>query len=103
MSQDNGQIRKIHGQIVRSIAEDGRVRWLEIKETRGIDGRFEWSRKEFEKALREGGSYELWRVYRAGTASLIVKCFVDPIALLGALRLFLKLGSLRASVEDLGG
>jgi hypothetical protein len=88
---------------IKSIGEDGRVRWIEVKATTGTDGRFEWSRKEFKKALREGDCYELWRVYLAGTTSPIVKCFVNPIAMFGVSRLLLELGSLRACVENLGG
>jgi hypothetical protein len=44
---------------IRSLGEDGSLRWIEVKSTTGTDGRFEWSRQEFEKALREGDSYEL--------------------------------------------
>jgi hypothetical protein len=86
---------------IRSIGEDGRPRWIEVKSTTGTDGRFEWSRKEFEKALREGERYELWRVYQAVTTTPVAKRFVNPAALLGASRLILELGSLRACLEDL--
>ena len=84
------------------VGEDGRVRWIEVKSTTGTDGRFEWSRKEFEKALREGDRYELWRVYQAGTTNPVAKCFANPAALLAASRLILELGTLRACIEDLG-
>lgn len=86
---------------IRSIDEDGRVRWLEVKSTTGLDGRFEWSRKEFEKAMREGACYELWRVYQVGSASPTAKCFPNPAELLGRSRLILELGTLRASIEGL--
>jgi hypothetical protein len=86
---------------IRSVGPDGSTRWIEVKSTTGADGRFEWSRKEFEKALREGERYELWRVYEAGSTSPIAKCFANPIGLLGASRLIIELGSLRACVENL--
>ncbi len=87
---------------IKSVGEDNQVRWIEVKSTTGTDGRFEWSRKEFEKALREGDRYELWRVYLAATNNPVAKRFANPAALLGASRLVLELGSLRAYLEDLG-
>jgi hypothetical protein len=86
---------------IRCVGHGGQVRWIEVKSTVGTDGRFEWSRNEFEKALREGERYELWRVYKAGSTSPIVKCFKDPVALLNSSRLVLELGSVRACIEDL--
>lgn len=86
---------------IKSIGDDGRVRWLEVKSTVGTDGRFEWSRKEFEKALREKDSYVLWRVYRAASTAPIAKLFSNPAALISTSRLVLELGSVRASLEDL--
>lgn len=86
---------------IRSIDEDGNTRWLEVKSTTGMDGRFEWSRKEFEKAIRTGERYELWRVYQVGTAKPIAKCFTNVAELLGESRLILELGTLRASIEGL--
>ena len=38
---------------IRSVDDKGRTKWIEVKSTTGVDGRFDWSRKEFEKALRE--------------------------------------------------
>jgi hypothetical protein len=60
---------------IRSIDADGRPRWLEVKSTTGSDGRFEWPRQEFEKALRERERYELWRVYRVAEHTPTAKCF----------------------------
>ena len=60
---------------IRSVAEDRRVRWIEVKSTTGTDGRFEWSRKEFEKALREGDRYELWRV--SDTAKQVITALIS--------------------------
>jgi hypothetical protein len=87
---------------IRSVGEDGRERWIEVKSSIGTDGHFEWSKNEFEKALREGDRYELWRVYRAASINPAAKCFANPVALLGTSRLVLELGSLRACIEDLG-
>ena len=53
---------------ILSIDEDGKPIWIEVKSTMGTDGRFHWSQREFEKALREGKRYVLWRVYEAHRA-----------------------------------
>jgi Domain of unknown function (DUF3883) len=84
---------------IRSVAEDGKPLWIEVKSTTGTDGRFDWSRQEFEKALRERDHYELWRVYEVHTVNPTVKKFLDPAALLAKSELFLELQSLRAFVE----
>lgn len=86
---------------IRTVDDAGRPRWIEVKSTTGDDGRFDWSRKEFEKALRERDRYELWRVYRAASTAPIAKCFRNPAKMLGASRLQLELGSLRACVENI--
>jgi hypothetical protein len=86
---------------IMSIGEDGCVHWIEVKSTTGTEGRFEWPRNEFEKALREGSRYELWRVYQVATTRPVAKCFSNPAALLATSRIVLELGSLRARVEDL--
>lgn len=87
---------------IRSVAEDGGTLFIEVKSTAGTDGRFEWSRREFERAMREGGRYQLWRVYEAHTASPTAKAFPDLAALLQAGTLRIELASLRASVESKG-
>ena len=86
---------------IRSIDEQGKPRWLEVKSTTGTDGRFEWSRKEFERALRERERYELWRVYQAGTTAPVAKFFPDPTALLGRSQIRLDIGLLRAVIEPM--
>jgi hypothetical protein len=79
--------------------ENGDPRWIEVKSTSGMDGQFDWSRKEFEKAVRERERYELWRVYRANTTEPIAKCFPNPGKLIGISRIRLELGTIRANVE----
>lgn len=86
---------------IRSIDEHGRPRWIEVKSTTGVDGRFDWPRKEFEKALRERESYELWRVYRVADRSPVAKCFRNPARMIGTRQIALELGMLRANIEDL--
>jgi hypothetical protein len=83
---------------IRSIDEKGQVLWIEVKATTGTDGRFEWSRTEFEKAMREGSRYELVRVYEANTAAPTAIRFRNPAALQGS-RLRIELNSLRAFVQ----
>jgi hypothetical protein len=85
---------------IKTIAEDGSPRWIEVKSTMGTDGRFEWPRMEFEKALREGQRYELWRVYQAHTQHPTAKSFRDPASLLCTAVLRLELSTLRAFVES---
>lgn len=86
---------------IRSIDAQRRPRWIEVKSTVGTDGRFDWPRKEFEKALRERDRYELWRVYCAADRAPVVKCFRNPARMLGTRRIALELGLLRAVVEGL--
>lgn len=86
---------------IRSIDADGKPRWIEVKSTTGVDGRFEWSRKEFEKALRERDRYELWRVYRVAERAPVAKCFPNPALMIGKSQITLELGMLRANIEKL--
>ncbi|MDD1962125.1 DUF3883 domain-containing protein [Pseudomonas sp. 39004] len=86
---------------IRSIDANLRPRWIEVKSTTGVDGRFDWSRKEFEKALREREQYELWRVYRVADRAPIAKCFPNPARMLGRRQITLELGMLRANIEKL--
>ena len=84
---------------IRSIDADGRPIWIEVKSTTGVDGRFEWSQREFEKALREGPRYLLWRVYQANSTHPTLKPFRDPAAMLSRSELRLEIGGLRGFVE----
>lgn len=86
---------------IQSVSADGGPLWIEVKSTTGTDGRFYWSKKEFERALRERERYELWRVYRAHTRRPTAKCFRDPVSLLNRNGLRLELGTLRAVVEPM--
>jgi hypothetical protein len=86
---------------IRSIDAHGRPRWIEVKSTTGVDGRFDWPRKEFEKALRERDRYELWRVYRVADHAPVAKCFPNPARMLGTRQIALELGMLRANIEKL--
>ena len=87
---------------IRSIDAHGRPRWIEVKSTTGVDGRFDWPRKEFEKALRERDRYELWRVYRVADRTPVAKCFRNPARMLGTRQIVLELGMLRVNIENLG-
>ncbi|MNQ94588.1 hypothetical protein D3C85_1101100 [compost metagenome] len=86
---------------IRSIDINGEPRWIEVKSTTGVDGRFDWPRREFEKALRERDRYELWRVYRVADKKPVAKCFTNPSRMLGARQITLELGMLRANIEKL--
>ena len=86
---------------IRSIDAEGLPRWIEVKSTTGVDGRFDWSRKEFEKALRDRERYELWRVYRVDSHTPVAKCFRNPAGMIGGRQITLELGMLRANIEKL--
>ena len=79
--------------------EDGQRIWIEVKTTSGTDGRFRWSRGEFELAVQERTRYLLYRVYAADTARPTVKVFRDPVAMLVNDRLRLDLAVLQAEIE----
>jgi hypothetical protein len=68
----------------------------------GTDGAFLWPRSEFEKALREGDHYVLWRVYQAHTTTPTAKAFTDAASLILTSGLQLELSALRAFVEPKG-
>ena len=82
--------------------QDRQPKWIEVKSTAGTDGHFDWSRNEFEKALAVRDRYELRRVYRVDSTNPVAKCFVDPTRLIGARRIVLELGMLRANIEGAG-
>lgn len=86
---------------IRSIDAKGFPRWIEVKSTTGVDGRFDWSRKEFEMALNKREHYELWRVYQVDSRTPVAKCFRDPAGMIGARQITLELGMLRANIEKL--
>ena len=81
---------------ILSVDEDGEDLTIEVKATTGSDGRFHWSRAEFQRALRERGRYVLYRVYRATSLKPVVRAFRDPAALLA-------IGTLRLNVEVFHG
>jgi len=85
---------------ILSVGADGGPIWIEVKSTVGMDGRFDWSIAEFEKALREGSRYQLWRVYDVAGRTPIAKCFDNPAALLLTPTIRLEISSLRAFVES---
>jgi hypothetical protein len=87
---------------IRTIDENGRTRWIEVKSTTGTDGIFEWSKNEFQKALRAGRRYELWRVYKADSKHPIIIRYPNPIKLLGRKLMKLDISKFRAKVGSLG-
>jgi hypothetical protein len=87
---------------ILSVAEDGGELWLEVKGTRGRDGRFDWSRSEFDRARQERGRYVLCRVYEADTISPSVRRIVDPVGKLLDGQIRLDIATLTAEVPPLG-
>ena len=87
---------------IRSVADDGKPLWIEVKSTAGRDGNFDWPKNEFQKALREGSHYELWRVYEAVSGHPIAKRFPDPVNLVREGKLRIDLATLRAVIQPMG-
>jgi Protein NO VEIN, C-terminal len=79
---------------ILSVDDDGSDLWIEVKATTGRDGRFEWSRAEFELARRKHQHYLIWRVYEADTETPTLRKFRDPIALFSSASLDLDVGTL---------
>jgi hypothetical protein len=84
---------------IRSVGEDERTIWIEVKSTTGNDGRFRWSRAEIELATRKRERYILYRVYGADSVRPVVKAFPNPASLLLNGRLRLDVAVLQAEVE----
>jgi len=84
---------------IRSVDEDGADLWIEVKATTSRDGHFQWSVAEFEKAVREGKRYELWRVYEADTTTPSYKRFRDPVSLVQAKKVKMDIATFWAEVE----
>ena len=82
-------------------ADDGGDLWIEVKATTGRDGRFEWSRAEFELARLKRQQYLIWRVYEADTETPTLREFRDPIALFSSASIDLDVGTLIVKVEPL--
>jgi hypothetical protein len=87
---------------IRSVADDGKPLWIEVKSTAGRDGNFDWPKNEFQKALQEGSHYELWRVYEAVSGHPIAKRFPDPVNLVKEGKLRIDLATLRAVIQPMG-
>ncbi|HEX8377019.1 MAG TPA: DUF3883 domain-containing protein, partial [Pedobacter sp.] len=86
---------------IKSVNEKGEEVWIEVKSTTGRSGKFNWSKNEFEKALKKRKNYILWRVYEAHTTTPIFKVYVDPISYLLKSEMRLDIATLSAEVEAL--
>ena len=86
---------------INSIDDNGKKLWIEVKSTSGSDGRFRWSKAEFDKARQHRGQYILYRVYEADTRTPSVKEFRDPVGLLLNDAMRLNVSALNAEVEAL--
>jgi hypothetical protein len=84
-----------------SVDDDGGDLWIEVKATTGKDGRFEWSRAEFELARLKRQRYLIWRVYEADTEMPTLREFRDPLALFSSATIDLDVGTLIVKVEPL--
>ncbi len=86
---------------IRSVGCDGEDLYIEVKSTAGKDGRFQWSKNEFDLARSLRDHYVLYRVYEVDTKTPSIKPFPDPVGLLLENALRLDISSLYAEVESL--
>jgi hypothetical protein len=86
---------------IRSVGCDGEDLYIEVKSTTGKDGRFQWSKNEFDLARSLRDRYVLYRVYEVDSMTPSIKPFQDPIGLLLQNALRLDVSSLNAEVESL--
>lgn len=86
---------------IRSVDCDGEDLYIEVKSTTGKDGRFQWSKNEFDLARPLRDRYVLYRVYEVDRKTASMKSFPDPVGLLLEDALRLDISSLNAEVESL--
>ena len=86
---------------IRSVDSDGENLFIEVKSTAGKDGRFQWSKNEFDLARSLRDRYVLYRVYEVDSKTPSMKSFQDPVGLLLQNALRLDVSSLYAEVESL--
>jgi hypothetical protein len=87
---------------IKSVDNNGADLWIEVKSTRGRDGRFRWSPGEFRLAVRVRQSYVLYLVNEADTDEpLVSKPIRDPLGEFVAGRLRLDLGHLSGDLGPL--
>lgn len=67
---------------ILSVDDDGKDLRIEVKSTTGSDGRFHWTRAEFQRAVSARERYLLYRVYLATSYTPVVRSFRDPIGIL---------------------
>lgn len=86
---------------ILSVDDSGNTIYIEVKATTGQDGRFQWTKAEFERALQARECYWLYRVYLADTTSPFFKVFRDPINLFLEHGMRLDTAALYGEVEPL--
>ena len=86
---------------IRSVGCHGEDLFIEVKSTTGKDGRFQWSKNEFDLARSLRDRYVLYRVYEVDSKTPSMKPFQDPVGLLLQNALRLDISSLYAEVESL--
>jgi hypothetical protein len=64
---------------IRSVDDDGEPLYIEVKSTRGRDGRFSWPAAEFRLAVQERERYLLVRVYEAHTLTPTIASIRNPV------------------------
>lgn len=64
---------------IRSVDKHGQPIYIEVKSTRGRDGRFSWPAAEFRLAVQQGDRYVLARVYEAHTRTPAVAMIRNPV------------------------
>lgn len=93
---------------IRSVDDDGADLWIEVKSTVGQGRHFFWSIAEFERAVREGPHYAIYRVYDVSTTTPQLAIIRDPIERLARDEMRLEVDGFRGELpavgsHDLGG
>lgn len=86
---------------ILSVDDDGKDIWIEVKSTTGTDGRFQWSRAEFLRAVNKRDRYILWRVYEADTRKPRKKSFRDPVGRLINKQMRVDINNFNAMIESM--
>lgn len=86
---------------ILSVDDDGEDLWIEVKSTTGKDGRFQWPKAEFEKAVEKRNRYILWRVYEADSLKPSTKPFRDPVEILLRKGMRLNIDTFNAMIEPM--
>ena len=88
---------------IRSVGDDGQPLYIEVKATRGRDGRFSWPLAEFKLAVEQRGRYVLYRVYEADSRTPTIVGISDPVGAMHDGRLAINVETLAGDIGPVAG